>query len=88
MYHVSSQQTSQYRLISIVVLAIICFHAIADFSFDRNCCIKFSNLSFPPQGKGIGVSIGCILGMFPLFFLSDDDEKEKEAKPTAEAPSH
>ncbi|XP_069024832.1 transmembrane protein 65 [Embiotoca jacksoni] len=27
-------------------------------------------------GKAIGVSIGCILGMFPLFFLSDDDEKE------------
>lgn len=31
------------------------------------------------QGKAIGVSIGCILGMFPLFFL--DDEKEKEAQP-------
>uniref|UniRef100_A0A3Q3J761 Transmembrane protein 65 n=1 Tax=Monopterus albus TaxID=43700 RepID=A0A3Q3J761_MONAL len=29
------------------------------------------------MGKAIGVSIGCILGMFPLLFL--DDEKEKEA---------
>ncbi|XP_034400444.1 transmembrane protein 65 [Cyclopterus lumpus] len=32
------------------------------------------------MGKAIGVSIGCILGMFPLFFLSDDDEKEKKGK--------
>lgn len=41
------------------------------------------------MGKGIGVSIGCILGMFPLFFLGDDDhdEKEKEAQPCAEAAS-
>ncbi|XP_074542321.1 transmembrane protein 65 [Halichoeres trimaculatus] len=39
------------------------------------------------MGKGIGVSIGCILGMFPLFFLGDDDEKEKEAQPVAEAAS-
>ncbi|KAA8591263.1 hypothetical protein FQN60_002206, partial [Etheostoma spectabile] len=31
------------------------------------------------MGKAIGVTIGCILGMFPLFFL--DDEKEKEAHP-------
>ncbi|KAM8840421.1 transmembrane protein 65 [Spinachia spinachia] len=30
------------------------------------------------MGKAIGVSIGCILGMFPLFFL--DDEKEKKEK--------
>uniref|UniRef100_A0A0F8BXI3 Transmembrane protein 65 n=1 Tax=Larimichthys crocea TaxID=215358 RepID=A0A0F8BXI3_LARCR len=36
------------------------------------------------MGKGIGVSIGCILGMFPLFFLGDDDEKEKEAEPSAD----
>lgn len=28
-------------------------------------------------GKAIGVSIGCILGMFPLFFLSDDDDEKK-----------
>ncbi|XP_053190807.1 transmembrane protein 65 [Scomber japonicus] len=32
------------------------------------------------MGKAIGVSIGCILGMFPLLFLSDDDDKEKENK--------
>ncbi|TKS89164.1 Transmembrane protein 65 [Collichthys lucidus] len=37
------------------------------------------------MGKGIGVSIGCILGMFPLFFLGDDDEKEKEKE--AEPPA-
>ncbi|KAG8004834.1 Transmembrane protein 65 [Nibea albiflora] len=37
------------------------------------------------MGKGIGVSIGCILGMFPLFFLGDDDdEKEKEAEQSAD----
>ncbi|XP_071778443.1 transmembrane protein 65 [Centroberyx gerrardi] len=42
------------------------------------------------MGKAIGVAIGCILGMFPLLFLSDDDEekKEKEARPDADAPSH
>lgn len=39
------------------------------------------------MGKGIGVSIGCILGMFPLFFLSDDDEKEKEAQPCGDTAS-
>ncbi|XP_062384911.1 transmembrane protein 65 isoform X1 [Sardina pilchardus] len=27
-------------------------------------------------GKGVGVTIGCILGMFPLFFLNDDDDKK------------
>ncbi|XP_035537121.1 transmembrane protein 65 [Morone saxatilis] len=39
------------------------------------------------MGKAIGVSIGCILGMFPLFFLGDDDEKEKEAE-TCDTASH
>uniref|UniRef100_A0A3B3Z694 Transmembrane protein 65 n=1 Tax=Periophthalmus magnuspinnatus TaxID=409849 RepID=A0A3B3Z694_9GOBI len=28
-------------------------------------------------GKAIGVCIGCILGMFPLLFLSEDDEDDK-----------
>lgn len=32
------------------------------------------------MGKAIGVAIGCILGMFPLLFLSDDDEDEKKKK--------
>ncbi|XP_029985754.1 transmembrane protein 65-like [Sphaeramia orbicularis] len=37
------------------------------------------------MGKAIGVSIGCILGMFPLFFLSDDDDKdEKEERSSSE----
>ncbi|CAG5888010.1 unnamed protein product [Menidia menidia] len=40
------------------------------------------------MGKAIGVSIGCILGMFPLFFLSDDDEKDKEAQPCTDKASH
>ncbi|XP_072226447.1 transmembrane protein 65 [Leuresthes tenuis] len=40
------------------------------------------------MGKAIGVSIGCILGMFPLFFLSDDDEKDKEAQPCSDTASH
>lgn len=31
-------------------------------------------------GKAIGVTIGCILGMFPLLFLSDDDEEKKGAE--------
>ncbi|KAF0024152.1 hypothetical protein F2P81_022954 [Scophthalmus maximus] len=35
------------------------------------------------QGKAIGVTIGCILGMFPLFFLDD----EKEAKPCRDTAS-
>lgn len=37
------------------------------------------------QGKAIGVAIGCILGMFPLFFFKDDDEKKKKKKGKAEA---
>lgn len=28
-------------------------------------------------GKAIGVSIGCILGMFPLLFLNEDEDKDK-----------
>lgn len=28
-------------------------------------------------GKALGVSIGCLLGMFPLLFLSDDEEEKK-----------
>lgn len=39
------------------------------------------------QGKAIGVSIGCILGMFPLLFLSDDDDKEKEKEKEAQVCS-
>ncbi|RVE67041.1 hypothetical protein OJAV_G00113500 [Oryzias javanicus] len=38
------------------------------------------------MGKAIGVSIGCILGMFPLFFLSDDDE-DKESPAGSDAHS-
>ncbi|TSP90478.1 Transmembrane protein 65 [Bagarius yarrelli] len=30
-------------------------------------------------GKAIGVTIGCILGMFPLLFLSDEDEEETQS---------
>ncbi|XP_058504422.1 transmembrane protein 65-like [Solea solea] len=40
-------------------------------------------------GKAIGVAIGCILGMFPLLFFKDDDEKKdgkKEAKEKMESP--
>uniref|UniRef100_A0A672FNU8 Transmembrane protein 65 n=1 Tax=Salarias fasciatus TaxID=181472 RepID=A0A672FNU8_SALFA len=29
------------------------------------------------SGKAIGVGIGCILGMFPLLFFKDDDEKKE-----------
>ncbi|KAM9497072.1 transmembrane protein 65 isoform 1-T1 [Clarias gariepinus] len=29
-------------------------------------------------GKAIGVTIGCLLGMFPLFFLNDDDDDDDE----------
>uniref|UniRef100_A0A3P9QAV5 Transmembrane protein 65 n=1 Tax=Poecilia reticulata TaxID=8081 RepID=A0A3P9QAV5_POERE len=37
------------------------------------------------MGKAIGITIGCILGMFPLLFLSDDDDEEKKKKNGAEA---
>lgn len=37
------------------------------------------------QGKAIGVGIGCILGMFPLLFFKDDEEK-KDAKEKAQPP--
>ncbi|MEQ2310278.1 Transmembrane protein 65 [Ameca splendens] len=40
------------------------------------------------MGKAIGITIGCILGMFPLLFLSDDEEKEAEAQPCSDAASH
>ncbi|KAK5607431.1 Transmembrane protein 65 [Crenichthys baileyi] len=42
------------------------------------------------MGKAIGITIGCILGMFPLLFLRDDDDKEKEAEaqPCSDAASH
>ncbi|XP_032373948.1 transmembrane protein 65 [Etheostoma spectabile] len=36
-------------------------------------------------GKAIGVAIGCILGMFPLFFFKDDDEKKKKKDGQMEA---
>uniref|UniRef100_A0A8D0CUG1 Transmembrane protein 65 n=1 Tax=Sander lucioperca TaxID=283035 RepID=A0A8D0CUG1_SANLU len=39
------------------------------------------------MGKAIGVTIGCILGMFPLFFLDDEKEKEKEAQPCSDTAS-
>ncbi|XP_074842790.1 transmembrane protein 65 isoform X1 [Carettochelys insculpta] len=29
-------------------------------------------------GKAIGVTIGCLLGMFPLFFLGDEEKKLEE----------
>ncbi|KAK2511344.1 Tmem65 [Columba guinea] len=29
-------------------------------------------------GKAIGVTIGCILGMFPLLFIGDEEEKLEE----------
>ncbi|KAM3595712.1 uncharacterized protein V6R79_001449 [Siganus canaliculatus] len=43
-------------------------------------------------GKAIGVAIGCVLGMFPLLFLGDDDDggenkPEKEARPRGGATS-
>lgn len=31
-------------------------------------------------GKAIGVAIGCLLGMFPLFFFSAEDEEKTEKK--------
>lgn len=31
-------------------------------------------------GKAIGVTIGCLLGMFPLFFLKGDEEGKVEKK--------
>lgn len=34
-------------------------------------------------GKAIGVSIGCILGMFPLLFLSEDDEEDTTSHSSA-----
>ncbi|XP_077454308.1 transmembrane protein 65 [Stigmatopora argus] len=32
------------------------------------------------SGKAIGVGIGCILGMFPLLFFTDDDDKKDGKK--------
>ncbi|XP_051526742.1 transmembrane protein 65-like isoform X2 [Myxocyprinus asiaticus] len=33
------------------------------------------------SGKAIGITIGCILGMFPLLFLSDDEEEKTKNQP-------
>lgn len=55
------------------------------------CIILLSFTSL--QGKAIGVGIGCILGMFPLLFFKDDDEKKegqteaKEKTQPAAAPT-
>mmetsp|Transcript_28305 Transcript_28305/g.70054 ORF Transcript_28305/g.70054 Transcript_28305/m.70054 type:complete len:235 (+) Transcript_28305:32-736(+) len=35
-------------------------------------------------GAAIGVSIGCVLGMFPLLFFADNEEEEKAKKPESE----
>ena len=43
------------------------------------------HLSSCVQGKGIGVGIGCILGMFPLLFFKDDEKKKKKKKEEEEA---
>ncbi|XP_076122075.1 transmembrane protein 65-like [Alosa pseudoharengus] len=37
------------------------------------------------SGKAIGVAIGCILGMFPLFFISDEKKDKKDGKDGAQA---
>ena len=42
-------------------------------------------LSSCVQGKGIGVGIGCVLGMFPLLFFKDDDKKKKKKEEEAAA---
>ncbi|XP_029958834.1 transmembrane protein 65-like [Salarias fasciatus] len=40
------------------------------------------------SGKAIGVGIGCILGMFPLLFFKDDDEKkEGQTEATEKTPA-
>ncbi|NWZ68565.1 TMM65 protein, partial [Acrocephalus arundinaceus] len=31
-------------------------------------------------GKAIGVTVGCILGMFPLLFFGEEEEKLEEKK--------
>ncbi|XP_056300979.1 transmembrane protein 65-like [Pseudoliparis swirei] len=38
-------------------------------------------------GKAIGVGIGCILGMFPLFFFKDDEKKKCKKKETEKTPA-
>ncbi|XP_055013473.1 transmembrane protein 65 [Boleophthalmus pectinirostris] len=30
-------------------------------------------------GKAIGICIGCLLGMFPLLFISEDEEDDKKS---------
>ncbi|XP_068603104.1 transmembrane protein 65 [Brachionichthys hirsutus] len=39
------------------------------------------------MGKGIGVFIGCVLGMFPLLLLGDDEDKDKKAEPCRDRAS-
>ncbi|CDQ57383.1 transmembrane protein 65 [Oncorhynchus mykiss] len=39
------------------------------------------------MGKGIGVTIGCILGMFPLLFLGDDEDEHKKKEAQTNTPN-
>lgn len=56
-----------------------------DHHIHHHRCFRLSglrnNLHFTTivlQGKAIGVGIGCILGMFPLFFYKDDEKKKED----------
>lgn len=55
------------------------------YTFSTDSLLPFSSL----QGKAIGVGIGCILGMFPLLFFKDEDEKkdsQTEVKGDTQSP--
>ena len=33
-----------------------------------------------PQGRVLGITVGCLLGMLPLIFFKSENKKDKEKK--------
>lgn len=48
--------------------------------FKRMCCKISFYLFIHLQGRALGVTIGCILGMFPLMFHRNKDAETNEKK--------
>uniref|UniRef100_A0A8K9VB28 Transmembrane protein 65 n=1 Tax=Oncorhynchus mykiss TaxID=8022 RepID=A0A8K9VB28_ONCMY len=46
-----------------------------------------TRVSSYPCSKSIGVTIGCILGMFPLLFLGDDEDEHKKKEAQTNTPN-
>lgn len=52
---------------------------LSPIQLDMNCSRKSAN-----AGRVLGVTLGCLLGMCPLFFRKNKEDKEKEQKKEVE----